>query len=211
MSSNDTSLGDHIKGVFCLEGEWTGDLRHPSSLEPILQLLSNRDRRFSYIHRFVITRDEFTVYLKKWALKKYRDYPILYLACHGTEGQLYFNWSRRDPGVSLDELEEFLAGKCRGRILCFGSCSSLDIDARRIEQFLDRTGAVAVCGYRYDVDWIKATAFELLLLASLQLNAPVVRGMRAAHKTIRRSAGTLAKSLGFRMVIRKPKRRAPRQ
>lgn len=210
-SNDDTSLGKHIKGVFCLEGEWTGDLRHPSSLEPILELLRNRDRRFSYIHRFVITRDEFTAYLKKWTLKKYSGYSILYLACHGAEGQLYFNSSRRDPGISLDELEQSLAGKCRRRIICLGSCSALDIEGRRIEQFLETTCAVAVCGYRFDVDWIKSTAFELLLLACLQVNAPNVRGMRAARKTIRQDAGTLAKSLGFHMVIRKPKSRIARQ
>jgi hypothetical protein len=44
---NGTSLGRYLKGVFCLEGEWTGDLKHSSSLEPILQLLRNRDTRFS--------------------------------------------------------------------------------------------------------------------------------------------------------------------
>jgi len=188
-----------------------GDLRHPSSLEPILQLLSNRDRHFSYIHRFVVTKHELEVYLKKWTLRKYRDYPILYLACHGSEGQFFFNWSRRTPGISLDELEGLLAGKCRRRLICLGSCNSLDLEGRRIAQFLDTTGALAVCGYRSNVEWIKSTAFELLLLAALQVNVQDVRGMRAARKAIRQDAGALAKSLGFHMVIRKPRRGAARQ
>jgi hypothetical protein len=52
------SLGPYIKGVFCLEGEWTDTLKRPSSLETILQLLRYRDARFAYIHRFVVTDAE---------------------------------------------------------------------------------------------------------------------------------------------------------
>jgi hypothetical protein len=123
----DTSLGRYIKGVFCLEGEWTGNLKRPSSLEPILQLLRNRDPQFSYVHRFVVTKSELDLYLQKWTLKKFRDHPILYLACHGSFGTFFFNSSLRDPGVDLDHLEDLLRGKCKGRVICFGSCGALDI------------------------------------------------------------------------------------
>ena len=165
-NASGTSLGRYLKGVFCLEGEWTGDLKHPSSLEPILQLLQNRDPRFSYVHRFVVTESELKLYLEKWTLKKYKGHPILYFACHGNSGTLFFNSSRRDPGVSLDELEAVLEGKCKGRVICFGSCGSLNMESQRVRRFLQKTGALAVCGYKADVEWMTSTAFELILLWS---------------------------------------------
>ena len=204
----DTSLGKYIKGVFCLEGEWTGDLRRPSSLEPILQLLRNRDPEFSYVHRFVVTQSEFQLYLGKWTLKKFRQYPILYLACHGDSGNLFFNSSRRDPGVSLDDLEELLRGKCKGRVICLGSCGSLALRSQRRMRFLEETKALAVCGYEGHVDWILSTAFELILLFELQINAPTITGMRAAHARIKKTAGTLVRTLGFQMSVRKVRRHA---
>ncbi len=186
-NGNDASLGFYIKGVFCLKGEWTGNLRRPSSIEPILQLLRNRDPRFAYIHRFVIRKPELQFYLRRWALKRFRDHPILYLACHGDPGTFYFSSSRRDPGATLDDLEEWLGGRCKGRIICFGSCGSLDIGGPRVGRFLDETKALAVCGYKGYVDWIPSTAFELILLAGLQANAPTIAGMRSTASDTKRS------------------------
>ena len=203
MANDEASLGNYIKGVFCLEGDWTGDLKHSSSMEPILQLLRNRDPRFSYIHRFVVTRTEIQIYLRKWALKKLRDHPILYVTCHGDSGNFFFNSSRRESRVSLDDLEEWLRGKCKGRIICFGSCGSLDIGGQRVAKFLKETQALAICGYKGYVGWISSAAFELILLAELQVNAPTIAGTRAARNRIKKEAGSLASNLGFRMIIRR--------
>lgn len=207
-NGEETSLGRYLKGVFCLEGEWTGNLNHPSSVEPILQLLRNRDPHFAYIHRFVVTGAELKLYLCKWTLKKYGKYPILHLACHGNSGSLFFNSSQRDRGVALDDLEAMLEGKCRGRIIYFASCNVLDIEGHRIRRFLEATGALAVCGYRESVDWITTSAFELMLFAGLQDNARTVSGMKAARKRIKLEAGPLVRRLGFHMAIRRPRQRA---
>ena len=208
MPLNETSLGRYPKSVFCLEGEWTDDLRHPSSIEPILQLLRNRDPRFAYIHRFVGTDAELRRYLTKWVLKRYATFPILYLACHGVSGSFLFSSSRRAHAVTLDEIEECLEDKCRGRVICLGACDSLDAEGRRIERFLEKTRALAVCGYKGSVDWMKSTAFELMLLAELQASGPNVSGMRAANRRLKVEAASLVKSLGFRMVVRKGRRPA---
>jgi hypothetical protein len=200
------SLGDYVKGVFCLEGEWTRNLRQPSSLEPILQLLRNRDQHFRYIHRFVISRAELEVYLRKWTQSRYADHPVLYLACHGQKGNFFFSSSARVPGVSLDDLEELLSGRCKGRVICLGACGSLDQEGRRVERFLGETGALAVCGYRGDVDWMTSTAFELMLLAMLQQNASTVGGMRAVKRRLRSEAATRVRNLGFHMAIREARR-----
>ncbi len=72
------------KHVFCLEGLWDDNLKHASSIEPALELLS-KHYQLKYIHKDCATIPEFEFYLGKWALKQYENYPILYLAFHGDE------------------------------------------------------------------------------------------------------------------------------
>ena len=71
------------KGIFCLEGDWWGNLKRPSSVEPILELLSKLSPYPRYIHRGVGTREEFDYFLKRWSQRTLADYPILYLAFDG--------------------------------------------------------------------------------------------------------------------------------
>lgn len=39
---------------------------------------------------------------------------------------------------------------------------------RRLDRFMERTGALAACGYKKDVDWMRTAAFEIVLLGGLQ-------------------------------------------
>ena len=73
-------------GIFCLEGDWWGSLKHSkqSSVKPLLKLLNQyHSDNVPFIHRDVATRQELEHYLRKWTLKSYQRYPILYLAFHG--------------------------------------------------------------------------------------------------------------------------------
>ena len=55
-----------------------------------------------------------------------------------------------------------LEGACKKRIIHFGSCGTLDIHGNRVRSFLQRTGALAVCGYKSEVDWMLSAAFEII-------------------------------------------------
>jgi hypothetical protein len=149
----------------------------------------------------VATQGELEHYLKAWRLKKYNTYPILYLGFHGDPGVLFMKAGRRDP-VDLAWLGERLEGACKGRIVHFGSCGTLGVHGNRLNRFLAQTGALAVTGFRTDVDWIQSAAFELILLSAFQFSALTRGGMKAAERQIRKDAGTLARTLKFRMVIR---------
>jgi len=59
-----------------------------------------------------------------------------------------------------------------------------------LRNFLGKTEALAVCGYRVDVDWLRSTAFELLLLSQMQKNEFSGRGADA----IDRAATEIARS-----------------
>ncbi len=173
------------KGIFCIEGLWDPDLRVSSSVQPLLDLL-NLNALISYIHMDAATHEEFEFYVKKWLQKRYNQYPILYIASHGSENGIKVG---KDP-YSIEALADLLAGKCANRIIVFSSCSTLRIGKRVLRDFLKRTEALAVCGYRVDVDWLRSTAFELLLFSQIQKNEFSGRGADA----IDRAATEIARS-----------------
>jgi hypothetical protein len=189
------------KGVFCLEGDWEPDLRIGTSVLPVLELLEKANvPSIPFIRRGIATLGEFEYYLQKWTLKKYSGYPILYLGFHGDPGVLYVG-SGREEEVSLDWLEDHLEGRCKKRIIHFGSCGTLAVHGNRLHRFFHRTQALAICGYKMDVDWVLSAAFEIVLLSGFQENALTRSGMAAVHRRVLRQATTLARDLNFRMVV----------
>ena len=152
-----------------------------------------------YRHYDVGTREEFDFYLKKWRGTTFNDFPILYLSLHGAPGELHVG-EGRDKSLSFDDLAERLEGGCRGRVVHFGSCGTVDVHGRELKKFLSRTGALAVCGFRQEVDWLESAAFDMLVLGRLQ-GASFLRAssMRKFDQELKQSAPGLYKRLGFRM------------
>jgi len=181
-------------GIFCLEGLWDDDLRKQPTVEPALSLLK-RINDVPYIHRDCATPEEFAFYIKKWVQKKYKGYPILYLAFHGVNGRICIS----KGGYDLDEVGDLLSGKCKGTVIVIGACNTLNIDKRHLNRFLGKTGALAVCGYKTKVDWIPSTAFELLLLDTLQENKFDGRGIASIKSKVKNLA-TSFKDLDFRLI-----------
>jgi hypothetical protein len=183
------------KGVFCLEGAWDPDLKSKQSVRYMLQLLSAVEG-LSHIYRDVATLEELRFYLQRWGQKRYKDHPILYLAFHGQPQTVLVG----KQSISLDEIAALLAGRCEKRIIHFGTCGTLATDRRNISRFLRRTGAVAVCGFLGDIDWLKSTAFDLLLFEIIQRYEISLRGIPAFHREVKRSYPQLYRELGFRLV-----------
>jgi hypothetical protein len=189
-----------MKGVFCLEGDWDNDLRRRTSVDPVLQLLErSHDPGIPYIRRDIGTIVEFEYYLRKWTQHRYAPYPILYLGFHGDPGLLYVG-DRRSGPVELDWLEDRLEGHCKNRVIHFGSCGTMAIHGKGLNRFLERTRALAICGYKANVDWMLSAAFEIVLLSGFQLNALTRAGMEAINRRVRDEARGLARDLAFRLV-----------
>ena len=182
------------KGIFCIEGIWDPDLRTPSSVQPLLDLL-NQNALIDYIHVDCATIEEFELYVGKWMQKRYDRYPILYLATHGSASEVQIGGNP----YSLDDLGKLMEGKCANRFIMFSSCSTLRIDRRVLRRFLNRTEALAVCGYRVDVNWLWSTAFELLLLSEIQKNEFSGRGAEAIDRAATKVARSF-KDLDFSIV-----------
>jgi hypothetical protein len=88
-----------------------------------------------------------------------------HFALHGSPGVISLEEGERD--VRLKTLEHWIDGRAKGRVIFFGSCSTIDISDKRIQAFLDNTKASAVVGFTEDVDWLESAAFELLILEAL--------------------------------------------
>ena len=187
------------KGIFCLEGHWWG-VKGTTSVEPVLRFLETlAGYRAPYRHYDVGTREELDFYLEKWRGASFSDFPILYLGFHGAPGELHVG-EGRDTSLSLEDLADRLDGACRGRVVHLGSCGTVGVHGRRLNKFCTRTGALAVCGFREDVDSLTSAAFEMLVLGGLQ-HASFLRStsMQKFDQELKRSAPGLYRQLGFRM------------
>ena len=159
-------MPDCHTGVFAFEGDWHEDLTKKDSIRPTLETL--RDvQKVSFVHRRIGTAEELKYYLERWLGGEgagiYDDYLIGYFAFHGEQGLI----SPGEGRVSLDQIAIWMNGRAQGRTLYFGSCSTLDLETKRIKRFLRSTKARAVVGFTRDVDWLQTAAFDLILLDAL--------------------------------------------
>ena len=201
---------DQIKGVFCLEADqWYGQ-KDRSSVEPMLRMLEGvKGLKIPYEHRTIATIEELGHCLNRYLQPVYKTHPLLYLAFHGggAEGDLKsgIELSAGD-WVELPKLAELMKDRCTNRIIHFGSCSVMSTNKRHLNTFLRETRALAVCGYREDVDWILAAAFELILLATIQSYSFRQRDsaprFRRFDDSLKAAAPGLYRDLGFRLVTR---------
>ena len=189
---------DEKKGIFCLEGEWRG-VKDTTSVEPVLRLLQTMGGyKVRYVHRDIGTREEFDFYLKKWSGRSFASHPILYLGFHGKSGCILVGEGRSNR-LELMELADQLEGCCKGRVIHFGSCSTLRVNDHTLNAFLQRTGALAVLGFRKDIDWLESASFDTLVLGYLQGVSFTASGMRKLRRLLEENALVLSKKLEFRM------------
>lgn len=180
-------------GVFCLEGQW-GNFADRRTLRPLLDIISSQTSgRVKTLHREAATEEEFDYYIRRWLQKQNAVYRVLWLGFHGEQGALHVG----DNGAySLDRIGELLEGRCQGRVIYFGSCSTMAVHGTKLNSFLKRTGANAVIGYTKDVDWLESTSFELLLIDALSLFARPA----TAHKYLLKNHAGFVGRLGLRFI-----------
>lgn len=152
------------KGIFCIEGFWDDDFRALPTVRPILDIIEKHDN-IPNIYCTAGTRQELSFLLKKFVSRKYINFPILYIASHGTKRSLLLT---SETSISLEYIAKTLKDKCRNKVLVFANCSIFKSEDK-LDMILQETGALAACGYRINVDWVPATAFELLILNEVQI------------------------------------------
>lgn len=180
------------KSIFCLEGDWSRSIKSRQSVEPLLQLLQDCGAT-TYVHRDVATRAELNHYLDRWLARGMTRFKIGYLGFHGSRHTLHLS---RNESITLSELADELTGRCNGRLLYFGSCSTLAVQDSDLQDFCRQTSARGVVGYTKDVDFVESAGFEIHMLTDL-LRATNVR---SAYNRLRKEHPVLTTRLGLRMA-----------
>lgn len=181
---------EKLEGIFCLESDWEPNLRDRKSVAPILDVLE-RLRIAKTIRRDVATKEELQFYVKKWAQAGYADYKVLYFATHGGHDEIVLGGG----SVTLDEIGDVLEGKCKNRVIYFGSCLTLNSIDEELTKFVRRIGATAIVGYFKKVDWLKSAAFEILLLQELvqgKRTGPAIKRLFVDHPRMAAEFGLIA-------------------
>lgn len=179
--------------VFCLEGRWSTDLRDKSSVRPVLEVLRDTGG-IEFIHKPIVVREAFQHVARAWRLKRYKDYRLGYFTFHGEPGALQIGRNK----LTIERLAAYF-GRCPGKVVFLSGCSVLPPARGRkvppdVSEFLTATGAVALCGYTEEVDWIKSMAFDMLLIDWINEHPARPRvGIRKAEE----ESPTLAKKVGF--------------
>lgn len=186
-------MGTRPPAIFCIEGEWSPNLADPRSVRPLLETLKSVGK-IDFIHRSAITADAFRAIAGRWSQKQYEKYTVGYFALHGSPGAIHLG----RENFSLEELGELLAGKCQGRTLYFGACSTLEVEEARLEAFRRTTGGRVVIGYSAEIDWLESAAFDLLLLEAISH----YRRADALESWLRGRHGQFADRLGLRIHYR---------
>ena len=109
-------------------------------------------------------RDEFIKGLQTFTQKRYSNYTVLYIAYHGHKNRICFG----NEYITLKEIANVLESKLNGKIVHFGSCSTLNTTEKNITDFITRTGCSFISGYQKDVEYIDSSAFELLYFEIIQ-------------------------------------------
>ena len=152
-----------MRNIFCIEGTWNNRSNGRPSIRPILELL-HTFYGVKYIYRKCLSKDDFLNTLHTFTYKYYDNYPILYIAYHGLTNRICVG----NDTIALNEIADVLEGKITGKIIHFGSCSTLNTSARNITSFMKRTGCSHLSGYKKDVEYNDSNAFEVLYLHYLQ-------------------------------------------
>ena len=193
------------RGIYCIETVWEDEPADRSSVRGILEVLHSR-LGAPFLHRDAATTTEFHRHVEDWLGTEPNEYPILYLAFHGSDsGQIWFKTvdGKKDVvnyGVLADRLDD----RCAGRAVHVGACSVLaEVDTA---DSVARTAASAVSGYVDDIDWMLSTAFDLLVLEELQYHG----GKSLTHNVARQAEQNLTnddqpfagvrRELGFSMT-----------
>ncbi len=178
------------KFIYCLEGNWSKNPRSLQSIKPILELLCNFSK-VKYIYHKYTTKEEFVKGLQKFTQKRYDNYSVLYIAYHGHKNRICFG----KEYITLKEMANILEDKLNGKIVHFGSCSTLNTTTKNITDFIQRTGCEFISGYKKSVEYIDSTAFELIYFEVLQN----CYSFRKISRAIFSKYSTLAEKLKFAM------------
>jgi len=183
------------KNIFCMEGNWGRGYEDSKSIKTALNFL-NASVGINAVRKGCNNPEQFSSYLKDSMKESYDTFGIIYLAFHGSPGQLHINQQEK---IDFSAIAATLQGKARDKIIHFGSCSTLRVSGWDLQRFKKATGALAISGYCKDIDFIESTVLDILYFRKCQAYQKISLISRYMHLHY----GKLVKQMGFKMVFDK--------
>jgi hypothetical protein len=178
------------KGIFCIEGAWVNDHRDLTSVGKALEFIKTIEK-VEYIHKQCHNHQTLEELINDSMQKKYSKNSILYFAFHGKKEHIFVE--KRNKSIHLDKIAEIIGERANGKIIHFGSCSTLDTSGWMIRKFLKNTKALAISGYKKDIDFLKSTLFDLLYFQQCQRHYSI----KSIENQMKKYHSKLGKELGF--------------
>jgi hypothetical protein len=178
------------KNIFCIEGSWDSDHRNKTSVERALDFFECIEQ-VKTTTRKCYNKETLKDILSESMQSKYRKYSIIYLAFHGEPNAIHLG--RRNKKANLEEIADIINGKANGKIIHFGACSTLNVSQSKLNKFLENTNALAISGYKTDIDFIKSAALDLLYFQQCQKTVDI----RTIKTRMNEYYRKLSKDLGF--------------
>jgi hypothetical protein len=178
------------KDIFCIEGSWDNDHRDKKSVEKALELLECIEQIHT-ITRKCYNYETLENLLADSMLKKYNKYSIIYLAFHDEPNSIHLG--KHGKKANLEEIANIINGRANGKIVHFGCCSTLDVSQWELRKFLKNTNALAISGYKEDIDFMKSTALDLLYFQQCQKTFDI----RIIKRKMNEYYKKLSEELGF--------------
>lgn len=122
--------------------------------------------KIDYSFRQVATEYDFNYYIQHLQQPCYSAFNFIYLCFHGQKKCIRFADGTDLDLISFAEKDEN-RGIFDGRIVHFGSCSTLKMRDDDIKTFKQQTKARIVTGYTKDVDLISSFIFEAWLIDTI--------------------------------------------
>lgn len=183
------------KHIFCIEGNWTHDLKDKASIKSALDFLEH-NADIKSIRKDCSAVDQFNVLLQTSLQKTYKNYGIIYLAFHGSPGVLHIGKRKK---MDFESIADLLDGQAADKIIHFGSCSTLKLEGWDLRRFWKRTGALAISGYTKNIDFIESTVLDILYFRKCQ----EYRKIPLIQRDMKQYYGRLTNELGFKMIFEK--------
>ena len=179
-----------MKRILCLETEWGVNskkrLNDNASVRPMFEFLESLGVSVTY--KTVATYGELRYYLSQMPKSMYSDYDIIYLAFHGEKGKIQLYEAKEKNTVvhmvSLEDLSNMCSqGWLTDKVVIFGTCRTLAASEKKVREFMHKSGAVLVAGYRKTVDFTHSSILDIGLITELIYPKPKYKTFRERMAT----------------------------
>lgn len=187
-----------FKSILVLESPWEPNSVQSVSVWPFVSEFARVSRIDAY-HQYFFDKNSFRHWVTQYNRERIRSPKLLYVAAHGSKRRLA--GLRRQ--INLETISQVLKKSKQIKYVHFGSC--LFGNEGNLETLFNSVKHLQwIAGYDKSIDWVDATAFDILLWNRLISRDKTTKGLKTqtfANSLVKEAQG-LVDNLGFQFAYR---------